>query len=50
MLDFTQTLRPDRPLIHPTCTVKNCAFRAYVEQGKHCIAEEKVFGAYTNML
>ena len=47
MLDFSQTLRPDGPLIHPTCTVKNCAFGAYVELGDHCIAEETVFGDYT---
>ena len=47
MLDFTQVLRPDEPLIHPTCTVKNCTFGAYVELGDHCIAEETVFGDYT---
>ena len=47
MLDFSQTLRSDRPLIHPTCTVKNCTFGAYVELGDHCIAEETVFGDYT---
>ena len=47
MLDFSQTLRPDKPLIHPTCTVKNCTFGAYVELGDHCIAEETVFGDYT---
>ena len=47
MLDFTQTLRPDQPLIHPTCVVKNCAFGSYVELGEHCIAEETAFGDYT---
>ncbi len=47
MLDFTQTLGPDQPLIHPTCVVKNCAFGSYVELGDHCIAEETAFGDYT---
>lgn len=47
MLDFTKDLRPDVPLIHPTCTVKNCTFGAYVELGDHCIAEETCFGDYT---
>ena len=47
MLDFSKTLRPDEPLIHPTCTVKNCTFGAYVELGDHCIAEETYFGDYT---
>ena len=47
MLDFTQTLGPDQPLIHPTCVVKNCAFGSYVELGDHCIAEETTFGDYT---
>ena len=47
MLDFTQTLGPDLPLIHPTFVVKNCAFGSYVELGDHCIAEETTFGDYT---
>ncbi len=47
MLDFTQTLRAEEPLIHPTCTVKNCTYGAYVELGDHCIAEETYFGDYT---
>ena len=47
MLDFTQTLGPDLPLIHPTCVVKNCAFGSYVELGDHCIVEETAFGDYT---
>ncbi len=47
MLDFTKTLTAEEPLIHPTCTVKNCKFGAYVELGDHCIAEETEFGDYT---
>lgn len=47
MLDFTKTLQPDRPLVHPTCVVKNCTFGAYVELGDHCIIEETDFGDYT---
>ena len=42
MLDFTQTLRPDQPLIHPTCVVKNCAFGSYVELGDR--SEERRVG------
>lgn len=47
MLDFAKTLKPDEPLIHPTCVVKNCEFGAYVELGDHCVAEETRFGDYT---
>lgn len=47
MLDFTKTLQPDHPLIHPTCVVKNCIFGAYVELGDHCIVEETDLGDYT---
>ena len=47
MLDFSQTLKAETPLIHPTCVVKNCAFGHYVELGDHCIAEETEFGDYT---
>ena len=47
MLDFTRTLEEDRPLIHPTCVVKNCTFGRYVELGDHCIVEETHVGDYT---
>lgn len=47
MLDFTKTLRSDQPLIHPTCTIKNCSFGSYVELGDHCIVEETSIGDYT---
>ena len=44
MLDFTKTLQPDEPLVHPSCVVKNCTFGAYVELGDHCIVEETDLG------
>ena len=47
MLDFSQTLERDRPLIHPTSRVKNCTFGAYVEVGDHCVLEETYLGDYT---
>ena len=47
MLDFTQTLEEERPLIHPTCVVKNCTFGRYVELGDHCVVEETHVGDYT---
>lgn len=47
MLDFTQQLSPDTPLIHPTAQVKNCTFGAWVEVGDHCILEETHLGDYT---
>lgn len=47
MLDFTKTLSAERPLIHPTSLVKNCAFGAYVEIGDHCVLEETAVGDYT---
>lgn len=47
MLDFSQTLGPEKPLIHPTCAVKDCTFGPYVELGDHCVAEETAFGGYT---
>lgn len=47
MLDFTQTLEENRPLIHPTCVVKNCTFGRYVELGDHCVVEETHVGDYT---
>ncbi len=47
MLDFSQTLTAEKPLIHPTCVVKNCSFGRYVELGDHCVAEETAFGDYT---
>ena len=47
MLDFTQTLHESEPLIHPTCTVKNCAFGRYVELGDHCVVEDTRIGDYT---
>ena len=47
MLDFSQALSPDKPLIHPTSQVKNCTFGAYVEVGDHCVLEETYLGDYT---
>ena len=47
MLDFTQTLRPDEPLIHPSCVVTDCVFGAYVELGDGCIVTESEIGDYT---
>lgn len=47
MLDFTQVLRADEPLIHPSCIVKNCTFGRYVELGTQCVAEETEIGDYT---
>lgn len=47
MLDFTQTLNEEQPLIHPTCKVKNCTFGRYVELGDHCVVEETHVGDYT---
>lgn len=47
MLDFTQTLEADWPLIHPTSRAKNCTFGRYVEVGDHCVLEETCVGDYT---
>ena len=47
MLDFSQALSPDKPLIHPTSQVKNCTYGAYVEEGEHCVLEETYLGDYT---
>ena len=47
MLDFSQTVKRDSPLIHPTSRVKNCTFGAYVEVGDHCVVEETHLGDYT---
>ena len=47
MLDFTQVLRADEPLIHPSCVVKDCTFGRYVELGDNCVVTESSFGDYT---
>lgn len=47
MLDFTKTLTPDEPLIHPSCVVTNCTFGEYVEFGDNCIAADSYIGSYT---
>ncbi len=46
MLDFTQTLS-EKPLIHPSCKVKNCSLGPYTELGDNCVLEETVLGAYS---
>ena len=47
MLDFSQVLSADQPLVHPTSQVKNCTFGRYVEVGDHCVLEETHIGDYT---
>lgn len=47
MLDFSQVLRAEEPLIHPSCIVKNCTFGRFVELGTQCVAEETEIGDYT---
>lgn len=46
MLDFSQTLS-EKPLIHPSCTVKNCTLGSYTELGDGCVLEETELGAYS---
>lgn len=46
MLDFSQNLSKN-PLIHPSCTVKNCILGPYTELGDHCVLEETELGAYS---
>lgn len=47
MLDFSKVLTAEEPLIHPTCTVSDCRFGAYVELGDHCIVSESDIGDYS---
>lgn len=46
MLDFSQTLS-EKPLVHPSCLVKNCSLGPYTELGDGCVIEETELGAYS---
>ena len=40
MLDFSQDLSAQTPLVHPTSRIQNCTLGRYVEIGDHCVLEE----------
>lgn len=46
MLDFSQALS-EKPLVHPSCIVKNCTLGPYTELGDGCVLEETELGAYS---
>ena len=46
MLDFSRNLS-EKPLIHPSCIVKNCVLGHYTELGDHCVLEETELGDYS---
>lgn len=47
MLDFSQDLSAQTPLVHPTSHIQNCTLGRYVEIGDHCVLEETAVGDYT---
>ena len=47
MLDFSQDLSAQTPLVHPTSRIQNCTLGRYVEIGDHCVLEETAVGDYT---
>ena len=47
MLDFSQDLSAQTPLVHPTSHLQNCTLGRYVEIGDHCVLEETAVGDYT---
>ena len=47
MLDFSQDLSAQTPLVHPTSRIQNCTLGRYVEIGDRCVLEETAVGDYT---
>lgn len=44
MLDFSQDLSAQTPLVHPTSRIQNCTLGRYVEIGDRCVLEETAVG------